>query len=80
MKKIKLSDGREITVKEPTVKMMKSASKRDGDIEQTATLISLATGISEDEIDEMSLADFMLLQGAIGDFLSKAGVAVPQMK
>lgn len=80
MKKIKLSDGREITVKEPTVKMMKSASKRDGDIEQTAALISQATGISEDEIDEMSLADFMLLQGAIGDFLSKAGVAVPQMK
>lgn len=80
MKKVKLSDGREITVKEPTVKMMKSASKRDGDIEQTAALISQATGISEDEIDEMSLADFMLLQGAIGDFLSKAGVAVPQMK
>lgn len=56
MKKIKLSDGREIEVKKVTVGMAKEASKfYKNELEQESYIVSKCTGLSMEEIDEMDL-------------------------
>lgn len=70
MKKIKLSDGKIIEMREPKVKDMKIAqSNNKSDQEQEITLISNLTGIAPDEIDEFTLKDYGKLQEGLKDFL-----------
>ncbi len=68
-KKITLSDGTEITMREPKVKDMRLAAKDNstpGDIE--LAMIANLTGVTLEELDEYSLKDYSLVQGALMGF------------
>jgi hypothetical protein len=71
MTKIKLSNGDEIEMREPKVKDVRIVSADGGsEQEQEIKLIGNLTGISPDEIDDLSMKDYMSLSGALKDFLS----------
>lgn len=80
MKKIKLSDGREVVVKDFTVRMMRNAMKQEGEVEQTISMVSQISGLTEDEIDALPMFDFMALQEEVKRFLSKPPAEAPKTK
>lgn len=56
MKKIKLSDGREIEVKKVTVGIAKEAAKLyKSELEQESYIVSKCSGLSMEEVDELDL-------------------------
>jgi len=70
MKKIKLSDGKEIEMREPKVKDMKLVSDIADEFDKELALIVNLTGLTPDEVDELSMKDFNKVDEALKDFLS----------
>ncbi|HKM18920.1 MAG TPA: phage tail assembly protein [Aliarcobacter sp.] len=72
-KEIKLSDGRTIKMREPKVRDMKIASQAKNKSDEEVTLIGNLTGLTVDEIDDLTMRDYMSLQKALKDFLEPVG-------
>ena len=70
MKEIKLSDSKTIKMREPKVKDMKIVSKISDEFEKELSLIVNLTGITPNEVDELSMKDFNKIDEALKDFLS----------
>ncbi|EAL5442271.1 MULTISPECIES: phage tail assembly protein [Campylobacter] len=72
---IKLENGEELTMKVPTVRVLKNATNRsDKDMEQTIYMIATLTNKQESEIEELDIKDFKALQDGLKDFLAEAGI------
>lgn len=74
MKEIKLSNGEVLQMQEPTVRVLKNADKKDGEIEKAVFMIATLTNKTEKEIDDLGLKDYMALQKALAGFLEQAGI------
>lgn len=70
MAKIKLSTGVEVEMREPVVRDMRIVSAYKDEVEKELNLIGNLTGLTADEIDELSLKDYGLLQKELTSFLS----------
>lgn len=66
MNKVKLSSGREIEVRELKMKDVREALQVEREIDQTFLMVSSCSGLSLQELDELDIDDFMLLQNALG--------------
>lgn len=66
MKKVKLSSGREVEVRELKMKDVREALEVEREIDQTFLMVSSCSGLSLQELDELNIDDFMLLQNALG--------------
>ncbi|EOH9591180.1 TPA: phage tail assembly protein [Campylobacter jejuni] len=72
---IKLENGEELTMRVPTVRVLKNATNRsDKDMEQTIYMIATLTNKQESEIEELYIKDFKALQDGLKDFLAEAGI------
>jgi len=69
-KKVILSDGREITIREPLVEDNLAVSEVENDSLAGIILVSNLTGLTEEEIRKMTFKDYRLIQGVVTDFLS----------
>lgn len=70
MKKIKLSDGRVVEMREPKVRDMKNVKEITDEFDKELMLITNLTGLTPDEVEELSMKDFAKIDGALKDFLS----------
>lgn len=70
MAKVKLSTGVEVEMREPVVRDMRIVSTYKDEVEKELNLIGNLTGLTADEIDELSLKDYGLLQKELTNFLS----------
>jgi len=70
MAKVKLSNGVEVDMREPVVRDMRIVSTYKDEVEKELNLIGNLTGLTADEIDELSLKDYALLQKELTNFLS----------
>lgn len=70
MKKVKLSSGREVEVRELKMKDVREALQVEREIDQTFLMVSSCSGLSLQELDELNIDDFMLLQNALGKSLT----------
>ena len=70
MKKIKLSDGKTIEMREPKVRDMRVVARETNEQEQEIKLISNLTGLTAEEMDDLSLKDYARFGEALKDFLS----------
>lgn len=66
MKKVILSNGREVEVRELKMKDVREALQVEREIDQTFLMVSSCSGLSLQELDELNIDDFMLLQNALG--------------
>lgn len=66
MNKVTLSDGREITIREAKMKDVREAMQVEREIDQNFILISCLTGLSLQELDELAVNDFALIQESVG--------------
>ena len=69
MKKIKLNNGTEITMREPKVKDMRIVNHIKDELDREIAMIANLCEISEDEIDDLSGKDFKKIDEALQDFL-----------
>ena len=72
-KEIKLSDGRTIKMREPKVRDMKIAGEKKNKIDEELTLIGNLSGLSPDEVEDLTMKDYSSLQKALQDFLELDG-------
>lgn len=70
MKKIELSTGVTVDMREPKLKDLRLLSHVKDEEEKTIKLIANLTMLSEAELDELSMKDFVLLQKELEGFLS----------
>lgn len=70
MKKVKLSTGKTIEIREPKVRDMRIVSAFKDEVEKEINLIANLTGLTLEEIDELSLKDYSLFQAELKTFLS----------
>jgi len=70
MKKVKLSTGKTIEIREPKVRDMRIVSTFKDEVEKEINLIANLTGLTLEEIDELSLRDYSLFQTELKTFLS----------
>lgn len=70
-KKIELSTGEKIDMREPKLKDMRMLSSIKDEEERTIQLIANLTMKTEADLDELSLKDFGLLQEGLEGFLPK---------
>ncbi len=70
MKKVILSDNREIEVRELKMKDVREALQVESVIDQTFLMVSSCSGLSLQELDALNIDDFMLLQNALGKSLT----------
>lgn len=70
MKKIKLSNGTEVTMREPKVKDMRSVNGISDELEREIAMIVNLCEMSEEEIDALPTKDFKKLDEALQGFLS----------
>ena len=70
MAKVKLSTGVEVEMREPVIRDMRIVSTYKDEVEKELNLIGNLTGLTADEIDELSLKDYALLQKELTNFLS----------
>jgi len=70
MAKVKLSNGTEVEVREPKVRDMRIVANEPNEQEQEIKLVANLTGLTLDEIDELSLKDYALISEVVKDFLS----------
>lgn len=63
MNKVKLSDGRELTIR-VTVAAMVEASKIENETEAAVMMAAMSTGLSVDEVMALEVDDFLLISGA----------------
>ena len=68
MKKIELSNGKTVEMREPKVKDVRAVSFEKNEEERTYLLISNLTGISNDELNELSFKDFKKLDNELQGF------------
>ncbi|MBE3021863.1 phage tail assembly protein [Campylobacter sp. 7477a] len=61
-------------MQEPTVRVLKNADKKEGEMEKAIYMIATLTNKTEQEIEALGLKDYMSLQKALQDFLVEAGV------
>lgn len=69
-KEIVLSDGKKVEMREPKLKDVRLLSHVKDEEERTIKLIANLTMLSEDELDELTLKDYGLLQKELEGFLS----------
>ena len=69
MKKIKLSNGTEVTMREPKVKDMRLVNGIADELEKEIAMLVNICEMTEDEINELSAQDFKKLDEALQDFL-----------
>ena len=69
MKEIKLSDGRVVKMRKPKVRDMRAVANIENEIERELHLVSNLTGLSVEELDDLSLDDYRKLQEVLEDFL-----------
>ena len=69
MKEIKLSDGRVVKMRKPKVRDMRAVANIKNEIERELHLVSNLTGLSVEELDDLSLDDYRKLQEVLEDFL-----------
>ena len=69
-KKIELSNGKKVEVREPKVRDMRIVSEYKDEVEKEVNLLANLTGLTIDEIDELTLSDYKLLQDALVGFSS----------
>lgn len=74
IKKVMLSTDREVEVQPLKMKMIRKASSESSDMDMIYSIVSQATGLSISEIDELGVADFLLLQEALN--IPEAGKAL----
>ena len=70
MAKIKLSDGKEIEMREPKVKDMKIVSNIGDEFEKELALIVNLTEMTPAELDDLSMKDFNKVDEVLKGFLS----------
>ena len=70
MKKIKLSNGVEVSMREPKVRDMRLVRDVKDDFEKELVLLCNLTEMPQDEIEELSMKDFSKLDEALQGFLS----------
>ena len=70
MEKIVLSTGLEVKMREPKVKDIRAVSHMVNEKEMEFTLIGNLTGLTQEEIDELSFKDYGLLSKELQGFLS----------
>lgn len=70
MAKIVLGTGTEVEMREPKVRDMRIVSSLKDEVEKELKLIGNLTGLTSEEIDELSLKDYGLLQKELQTFLS----------
>lgn len=70
MKKITLSDGKIVEMREPKVKDVKMVNHIKDEFEKEIALLSNLTEITPEEIENLSMKDYTHLDGELQDFLS----------
>lgn len=70
MAKIVLGNGKTVEMREPKVRDMRIVSTLKDEVEKELKLIGNLTGLTPEEIDELSLKDYGLLQKELKSFLS----------
>ncbi len=70
MAKVKLSTGKTIEIREPKVRDMRIVATFNDEVEKEINLIANLTGLTLEEIDELSLRDYSLFQAELKTFLS----------
>jgi enhancing lycopene biosynthesis protein 2 len=70
MKKIKLSNGVEVSMRKPKVKDMRLVNNISDELEREIAMFVNLCEITENEIDDLSTQDFKKLDEALQDFLS----------
>jgi len=70
MKKIKLSSGVEVEMREPKVKDMRLVNGIADELDKEIAMLVNLCEMPEDEINELSAQDFKKLDEALQDFLS----------
>lgn len=70
MVEIELSDGTIIKLRPPKVRDMRIVSHIKNDVEQEMSLIGNLTGLTMEELDEMTFKDYGLIQSELKSFLS----------
>ncbi len=72
-KEIILSTGKTIKMREPKVRDMKIAGEKKSKIDEELTLIGNLSGLSPDEVEDLTMKDYGLLQEALKGFLEQDG-------
>jgi len=67
-KKIELSHGKLVDIREPKVRDVRAVSFEKNEEERTYLLISNLTGLSNDELNELSFKDFKKLEKELQGF------------
>lgn len=68
-KEIKLSTGVSIQMREPKVRDMRIAQEAKSEVEQELKLIGNLTAMTMDELDDLSIKDYTVLQTELKSFL-----------
>ncbi len=68
-KEIKLSTGVSVQMREPKVRDMRIAQEAKSDAEQELKLIGNLTAMTMDELDDLSIKDYTVLQTELKSFL-----------
>ena len=68
-KEVKLSTGKTIKMREPKLRDMKIAGEKKNKIDEELTLIGNLSGLSPDEVEDLTMKDYSSLQKALKDFL-----------
>lgn len=74
MKEVKLSTGEIINIAPLTVRVLRNADKKDGDMDKMVYIVSALSNKTEEEIDDLDVKDFISLQKVVEGFLKEAGV------
>ena len=72
-KEVKLSTGKTIKMREPKVRDMKIAGEKKNKIDEELTLIGNLSGLSPDEVEDLTMKDYSSLQKVLKDFLESDG-------
>lgn len=67
---IELTSGKKIAMREPKLRDMRMLSHVKEDEEKTIKLVANLTMMTEEELDDLSLKDYSLLQKGLESFLS----------
>ncbi len=70
MAKTKLSTGVEVEMREPKVRDMRIVANEANEQEQEIKLVANLTGLTTEEIDDLTLKDYALLSEELKSFLS----------
>lgn len=70
MKKIELSTGKTVEMREPKVKDMMAVGDISNEMQREVNLVGNLTGMNPDEVADLSLGDYKKLQAELSGFLS----------